>query len=267
LEKDLDQWETRQQAFLRRAEGIIASYQDRVILCGVTALQVLGVQLPSQIADWKTYHLAVRHKTIWPERRDVKPHCSQAPAIWRTIAGLPLLHPVDCWLQLTGASDNDLIEVGDGLIRRRDPILELDALNRRLIALKGRRNVKRVRDLTQWLEPGTDSIYETRTRLALLRAGLPCPTVNCEVFCPRANRLYHLDMGYREEKVGIEYDGTVHVGDRRQMEIDAIRRRHLQDEGWMIITVTASQLEQAGEFLRSVESALVMRRAARANAW
>jgi very-short-patch-repair endonuclease len=69
-------------------------------------------------------------------------------------------------------------------------------------------------------------------------------------------------MGYPAEKVAVEYDGSVHVGDRRQMEIDAVRRRALQEEGWLLITVTADQLAQVTAMVRSVEAALVLRRAA-----
>jgi len=40
--------ERRRQIFLRRAEAIVAYYQNQVILCGSTALQVLGVALTSR---------------------------------------------------------------------------------------------------------------------------------------------------------------------------------------------------------------------------
>ncbi|MCL2736752.1 MAG: hypothetical protein FWD75_09040 [Propionibacteriaceae bacterium] len=68
-------------------------------------------------------------------------------------------------------------------------------------------------------------------------------------------------MGYPNEKVGLEFDGAVHVGNRRQMDIDANRRRLLQDAGWMIITITAAQLMDPASIVRSVESALILRRA------
>ena len=94
----------------------------------------------------------------------------------------------------------------------------------------------------------------------LVRAGLPEPIVNLEVFCPSVGRTYHVDLGYEKEKVAVEYDGAVHVGNRTQMEIDAKRRRILQDEGWLIITVTANQLNEPRDVIRSVENALVLRR-------
>jgi len=87
------------------------------------------------------------------------------------------------------------------------------------------------------------------------------------VYCSSAGMTYHLDLGYDKEKLGIEYDGAVHVGNREQMEIDALRRRHLQDEGWQIITVTANQLRDPLSLIHSVEQALFLRRAALSAQW
>ncbi|MCL2316260.1 MAG: hypothetical protein FWC46_04120, partial [Actinomycetia bacterium] len=60
-----------------------------------------------------------------------------------------------------------------------------------------------------------------------------------------------------------EYDGADHVGATRQMEVDARRRRDLQDEGWLIINVTAAQLREPASLIASVERALVFRSAPR----
>jgi len=178
------------------------------------------------------------------------------------VSGVPVLHPVDHWIQLRGASRDELIEVGDGLLRRQHPLMSLEALLARLDELGGAYGVNQARQAVRWLRAGTDSPYETRTRLVLVRAGLPCPAVNLPVYCRSSGRTYHVDMGYEAERVAVEYDGAVHVGDTRQMEIDARRRRDLQDEGWMVITVTAGQLREPASLVASVEAALVLRRAA-----
>jgi len=264
----LGEWEARRPKFIRRVQAVIAAYPGSVVLCGPTALQVLGVALPSHLEDWQNCHVIVGPGEYRPRRRGVIAHRSLTPPhAWRMVDGLPVLHPVDCWLQLRGASDDDLIEVGDGFLRKRKPLLTLDAMNRRLNELSGVHGVKRVRPMMRWLRPRTESIYETRIRLVLVKAGLPCPLVDHEVFCSSAGRTFHLDTGYKEEKIGVEFDGRDHVKDTEQMEIDAIRRRILQDEGWMLITITSGQLRDKPAIVRSVESALVLRRAAKANAW
>ena len=110
---------------------------------------------------------------------------------------------------------------------------------------------------------GTDSLPESRLRLLLVQAGLPQPTVNLSVFCRRIGALYYLDLAYAAEQIGVEYDGVIHVGDRTRMEADAQRRLDLQNEGWLIITITAKQMGTPVEVVRAVENALMLRRAAR----
>ena len=66
-------------------------------------------------------------------------------------------------------------------------------------------------------------------------------------------------LGYPDYKIAIEYDGLVHVQDGMQMEIDADRRRNLQDAGWLLIPVTASQLRHPENIVRSVETAFMLR--------
>ena len=132
---------------------------------------------------------------------------------------------------LFGKTALQVMGVAIGFLRRRQPLLSLDTMNAALASYARRQGVARVAEAMKWVRAGTDSLYETITRLVLVHAGLPEPTVNLEVHCPSSGMTYHLDMGYDKEKVGVEYDGAVHVGDRTQMEIDANRRRILQDEG------------------------------------
>jgi len=125
--------------------------------------------------------------------------------------------------------------------------------------LSGLRGVDKARRALNLVRAETDSLYETRTRLVLVDAKLPTPVVNLPVRCPSVRRTYHVDMGYKDARVAVEYDGLGHVGDRVQMEIDAERRRNLQDEDWMVISVTAEQLRHHRDLVRSVDTALVLR--------
>jgi len=264
---DCDQWEAQKASFLCHVQACMAPYQGKAILFGPTAFQVLGVALPPSLQDWTNCHLLVPTDVYRPVRHGVVAHRTMSECdIWREIHGMPLLHPVDHWLQLRATMD-ELIEVGDGLLRRRSPWLTLEEFTRRLSELEGRPGVKAARKAARWVVPGTDSLRETTTRLLLVHAGFPQPLVNYPVFCPSVGMTYHVDLGYDKEKLAIEYDGVVHVGNREQMEIDAQRRRHLQDEGWLIITVTANQLNHPAELIRSVETALILRRTALSTTW
>jgi len=261
----MTEWALRQSRFLAHAKAVLSVYRGREIaLYGPTAMQVLHVALPATLQDWRRCHIVVPVGANRPERRDVVSHHTTLKLdIWATREGMPLLHPVDHWLQLRG-TDDELIEVADGLVRRKHPLISMDDFYRRLNELAGATGIQKGRRLMKFVRPDTDSLYETKTRLVLVRAGLPTPSVNYPVPC-RSGFTYHVDMGYVREKIAIEYDGAVHVGDTTQQAIDAERRRDLQDEGWFVINVTAKQLASSVQLVRSVEAALIMRRAALAS--
>jgi len=258
----MTEWEAQRVRFLAHTKAVLNVYSGREIaLYGPTAMQVLRVALPANLQDWTRCHMLVPAGTTRPERKNVVAyHTRMKLDIWATRDGLPLLHPVDHWLQMRG-TDDELIEVADGLVRRQHPLISMDDFHRRLKELAGTKGVQKGRRLMKWVRPGTDSIYETKTRLVLVRGGLPTPEVNYPVPC-HSGFTYHVDMGYPREKVAVEYDGRVHVGDTHQMDIDAERRRDIQEEGWFVINVTAKQLASPVQLVRSVEAALVMRRAA-----
>jgi len=247
------------------ARATVAAYPNKqMALFGPTALEVLGVALPNRLEDWDNCQIVLPPGVVRPRRAKVVAHQSRQPFEVSVTAGLPLLDPVEHWCQLPAATVDELVEIGDGLVRRINPLTTLDDMRRRVERLGGGHGIKRARQALRLVVPGTDSIMETRTRLILVRAGLPVPAVNLRVYCRAAGRVYHVDMGYEAEKVAVEYDGAVHVGDRRQMEIDAARQRHLQDEGWFVVRVTAADLRRPEDIVRSVESAIIVRRAAAA---
>lgn len=264
-----DDWAQRRAEFIPLVQGTMAEYEGRgAVLHGITALQVLGVALPHRIEDWVNCHVLFPPGVSRPKRCGVRAHRHpEVPKVWGRVMGMPVLHPMEHLLHVRGASDDDVIEIADGFLRRRNPLLELTDMRSVLDSLSGRPGIRQARRVMKWVRPNTDSLYETRTRLILVRAGLPEPQVNLPVFCRGAGRWFHLDLGYEKEKLGIEYDGSVHVNNREQMEFDANRRRHLQDEGWLIITVTATLLQTPIEILRSVETALVLRQHTQVNRW
>jgi len=172
---------------------------------------------------------------------------------------MPVQNPVDHWTQLRGASEDELVEVGDGLVRRQSPLMTIDEINNRLKQLAGVRGIDAVRRAMRWVVAGTDSLYETRVRTTIRHAGLPIPSVDVPAYIRSTGMTLHLDMGYEDKQIGVEYDGLVHVGDRHQMEIDAARHRDLLVEGWFVFKVTAAQLHDPAQFLRPLEQALIMR--------
>jgi len=254
-----DEYQARRLRFIQKVRAVTAAYRDvPIALHGSTGLQVLGVALPKSAEDWDNCHLSVPKGASRPRRVGVIPHSLTTLASWTTVQGMPVPNPVDLWVQLRGLTEDELVEVGDGLVRRKRPLMKMDQLRRRLDELAGIPGIEPVRQAARFVLPRTDSIYESRVRMIIVRAGLPTPAVNLPVPVPMVGYTYHIDMAYKEQRIGVEYDGKDH-GKDHQIDVDAARHRDLLDAGWFVIVVTATQLGHPEQFLRPLERALIMR--------
>ena len=101
---------------------------------------------------------------------------------------------------------------------------------------RGVRGLVQLRDVVELMDGGAESPQETKTRLVLIKAGLPKPRTQIRV------HPYRLDMGYEEFKVGVEYDGEQHWKDPAQHARDIDRLADLAALGWRIIRVSAEIL-------------------------
>lgn len=97
---------------------------------------------------------------------------------------------------------------------------------------RGARGLIRLSRVLPLVDSGAESPQETRTRLALIDAGLPKPQT----------QMARVDMGYEELRVGIEYDGPQHWTDPALRGRDIDRRTALADLGWTIIRATSELL-------------------------
>jgi hypothetical protein len=120
--------------------------------------------------------------------------------------------------------------------------------------LRGRRRVQRVLDL---VDPGAQSPKETWLRLLLIEAGFPRPQTQIPVLEPDGYPRYHLDMGWEEFMVAVEYDGEQHRMDNTQYRGDIARSEYLDGLGWRRIRVLAG--DRAPGIVRRVEQAGVPR--------
>ena len=88
----------------------------------------------------------------------------------------------------------------------------------------------------------SDSVQETRTRLALMLFGLPIPQTQYGITDSENGYTYTVDMAYPQYKVAIEYDGDHHRRFRKQYVRDQQKRRRLRQLGWTVIEVFADDL-------------------------
>lgn len=216
----------------------------------LTAAVLLGLWLPSWFRGCRELHLSKR-RTLPPVRREgVVGHTVLAfddeVMVWD---GIRISTPARTWLDLARILPlDDLVAVGDQLVRQPRPGLEdrtepwatlpeLGAMLARHPKLKG---IVKAREAAALIRPGADSAPETFLRLALTAAGLPEPELQLRLvpedpFSPAA------DLGYREQRVAIQYDGGHHLT-REQQSRDNRRDEWFNAAGWRYFKFNADDL-------------------------
>lgn len=172
------------------------------------------------------------------------------------IDGLPVTTPI-----------RTALDLGCKLSRRR-ALAALDAFMRKfgithadmrrlLPRYFRRRGVIQLRQLIPLADPRAESQGESWTRIEIVDAGLPVPTLQHWVH-EGGRPKYRLDLAYPHAKLAIEYDGReFHEGDERQAA-DRRRRKWLRDRGWTVIVVDKGSFtpDALAAWLRELHQAL-----------
>ncbi|WKG06407.1 endonuclease domain-containing protein [Mycolicibacterium sp. HK-90] len=116
----------------------------------------------------------------------------------------------------------------------------------------GARGVARLRSVLPLVDGGAESPQESRLRLVIVRAGLPIPETQIEF------RDLHIrvDLGWREWKVAVEYDGVQHWTDRRQRSWDIDRMALLEEADWAVVRVSAEMMSRPHIIIERVRAKL-----------
>ncbi|WP_168200812.1 endonuclease domain-containing protein [Allokutzneria sp. NRRL B-24872] len=113
----------------------------------------------------------------------------------------------------------------------------------------------------QLVDPRAESIPESELRVLLALAGLsPVPQL---VVRNGSHFIARVDLGFEEERVAVEYDGAWHA-EPNQLGRDRQRLNLLQENGWRVVSVTASALYSNPEgVVAAVQKALIESRRVR----
>ncbi|MDT5092777.1 MAG: hypothetical protein QOH60_2140 [Mycobacterium sp.] len=103
----------------------------------------------------------------------------------------------------------------------------------------GRRGMKRARITLGLVDAGSESPRETWLRLLLIRAGFPRPETQLAIYDEYGQLIRSADMGWRELKLAVEYDGDHHRTSRRQIAKDIRDMELLAQLGWHVVHVTS----------------------------
>lgn len=251
----------RTQGAPQDVRAMAAAHAQRMapghVYAGITAARLWGLPVASV---WKQEEPlvigvpagATRTRAAGTRVRRFDP-CRLQPG---KLDGLPTLGPASAVMSMArDASETDLVVLIDALITPSEhyPGLELP-----------RRPFTTVEDLTAFVERcrgthgatafgralerarvGVESPKETRSRLAIVDAGLPEPVVQLEVWVDGLLRAV-IDLAYPEWLIAIEYEGEHHLTDPAQWAKDISRQEMLESLGWIVIRITKTDLREGG---------------------
>ncbi|MDT5175605.1 MAG: hypothetical protein QOG37_2856 [Mycobacterium sp.] len=236
----------------QRAEAAWLWSRRRGIVAGNSAAALLGAKWVSPSLDAELVH-----DNRKPPSRIVVHSDTLAPREVLTVGGIAVTTPA-----------RTAFDIGRLTITRQHAVQRLDAvMNATDVKIAdveavidghaGARGLVRLRRVLPLVDGGAESPQETRTRLALIDAGLPRPQTQIVVRNEYGDFVARVDMGYEELRVGIEYDGPQHWTDPAQRDRDIDRYTALLDLGWTIIRVSSDLLRyRQGTFIARVVAAM-----------
>jgi very-short-patch-repair endonuclease len=247
----LTQRELREGPFRRLYNGIYVSpgveithelrcravslFRPEAVIGGRSALTVHGVELaratdpvevvvPRDARVRRARGLSMRAVRIWP-------------AEWKPWHGGKLATPLRAAFDVLTAFP-PRIAVGCVDAALRADVVDRDALGR-LVAVRHDDGVIRARQSFELLDPRSESPKESELRVIMELAGIPFePQVEIEL---APGWTVRGDLGRREERMLLEYDGAWH-GDEMQVARDRRRRAALRAAGWTVLVLTDHDL-------------------------
>jgi hypothetical protein len=167
-----------------------------------------------------------------------------------TVRGIPATTPARTALDLGRRKGLDLALIRVDALSNRTGVKPAD-VERLAQRHTGVRGLVQLRQVLRLMDGGAESPQESRTRLLLVRSGLPKPETQIRVLNRFDYPFARLDMGYRELKVAIEFDGAQHWTDPAQRTADIDRYAELGALGWLIVRVSSDLLRYRPEIVVS----------------
>jgi very-short-patch-repair endonuclease len=129
-------------------------------------------------------------------------------------------------------------------------------------AQAGLRQVIRLRELIPHANGRAESAMESRTRWRFIEGGLPAPDVQVRVQTDHGVRW--LDTGWREQRVGSEFDGLEAHMTPEQLRDDRRRHNWLTERDWFLLHVTGHDVYREPRWMVAQAARALSRREATA---
>lgn len=234
----------------QRARAAWLWSRRRAVASGLSAAALLGCKWIEAANPAELTHTNRRNPTMLVVHTDALLPCERT-----TIDGIPTTTPARTAFDL-----GRRLPISKG-VQRIDAVMNatritVTDIERVAASHVGVRGVRTLRRILKLVDGGAQSPYESLTRLMLIDGGLPAPQTQLAVRDNYGFVVAYLDMGWREYRVGVEYDGAQHWTDSRQRRRDVERFADLEALGWLVIRVTSDMLRTPAAVVARVRAAL-----------
>lgn len=207
----------------------------------LTAARLHGLPLPSAFDEDLDLHVMRDARDGAVRRVGVVGHRGLSERHVDSIRGVPVVGMADTWVDM-----GELIRPGvplgmDHLVIMGDAVAtalgSVEPLHRALAARVRPRGRLTLLEALKWIRVGSESPGETRTRLILVRGGLPEPELNEPIFSTAGLWLGRPDLRWLEQRVVVEYQGREFHDSPEQRARDEIRFAGFGGDGWAVVPV------------------------------
>lgn len=236
----------------------------------VSAASIHGIATPGSAESPPLLHLSRRAGRSLTRRDGVVSHRLKFKAAdIMFVDGVPVTTPSRTFVDLgTLLHLDDLVAAGDSIISAhhrtfgepRIAMVPVEDLRKYVEDTRNINGIRAARIALDLMMVGVDSPPETRVRLILGRSGLPEFVPNCPIGAKDRLPVW-TDLGCREYRTCVEYDGGHHLTPEQQQK-DARRDQRTAEAGWRQVKLNKVDLQRGETWVVSCVA-----RALRAQGW
>ncbi|WP_222193644.1 hypothetical protein [Modestobacter italicus] len=261
----------RGQSYVRLAHGVVAHLDDAIdererlgLLATVLppdaafSHQTAAALLGAPIAMPSRPHVAMTPRRVLPQHAGLVVHGRRLVTEDVVLhQGLRVTSGAQTFLDVAAVlPPQELVAVGDALLRAGH--LDAAGLLARLSRADRVRGVVRARACAPLLTPLAQSRPESVLRYWLLASDLPDPEPQVPVADRWGRVVAHGDLGYREWKLLLEYEGRQHA-DAEQFGRDVDRYSLMAADGWLVLRFARPHLPRPEVVVDRTRRALLSR--------
>jgi very-short-patch-repair endonuclease len=232
----------------------IAASAPGNVLCDVSAARWWGLPLPTYLRNGES-HIGVAAPAGNAEPRNRKARGRRLLLPIEHVVehrGCLVTTPARTWIDCAAVMREEfLLAMGDaglhaGLFSTADIRAMVHWAYRR-------RGVATARRIWPMLNGLAESPGESRVRYHLLQTHMAEPECQIELL-HYGEFVARLDLGWRDRKLAVEYDGIVHLSEEQRRR-DAWRRNRIQQAGWRLIVVTGDDMQRIDQMVSLIRQA------------